>query len=97
LEPSTPRRRSANSLIKFRARTKVSATNNKKMSAERPAKTAICWFESGIQEVEVKRSLRHDHRKQQGHARREQIDCFPALRNLFRRSVIRETPTVHVS
>src|SRR5581483_2976817 len=47
-EPSTPSLRSANSLRRFRANTKVSATNRKKMSPDNAAKKISCWLLSGV-------------------------------------------------
>src|SRR5262249_4128848 len=47
-DPRTPRRRSAKSLSRFRARMKVNATNNRKTSAERAAKNRSCWLVSGF-------------------------------------------------
>src|SRR5437016_12490720 len=48
LDPSTPRRRSANNFSRLRANTKVSATNRRKTTAERVAKKRSCWLVSGL-------------------------------------------------
>src|SRR5712692_7982115 len=47
-DPSTPNRRSANSLIKLRARTKVKVTNRRKTTAERATKNTVCWLFAGL-------------------------------------------------
>src|SRR5919109_1383659 len=48
LDPSTPRRRSANNFSRLRANTNVSATNSRKTTAERVAKKRSCWLVSGL-------------------------------------------------
>src|SRR5258708_1879558 len=47
-DPSPPRRRSAKSLIKLRARTKVRVTNRRKTTAERATRNTICWLFAGL-------------------------------------------------
>src|SRR5579864_5042783 len=53
-EPSTPSRRSANSLSRLRASTNVSATKRRKINAERAKKTAISWLLPGRRNVRSK-------------------------------------------
>ena len=53
-EPSTPRRRSANSFSRLRIRTNVSATNNRKINAESAAKTTMSWLFPGRRKVSSK-------------------------------------------
>src|ERR1700690_231221 len=47
-DPRTPSLRSAKSFRRLRARTNVSATNRRKISAEREAKKSNCWLVFGF-------------------------------------------------
>src|SRR5438270_8499479 len=47
-DPSTPIRRSAKSLIRFRASTKVSVTNSRNTNADRAARKTVCCVVLGL-------------------------------------------------
>src|SRR5579863_8046152 len=47
-DPRTPSLLSAKSFNRFRARTNVSATNRRKINAEREAKNNSCWLVPGL-------------------------------------------------
>src|SRR5436190_15565922 len=47
-DPRTPSRRSANSLIRLRARTNVSVTNSRNTRAESAARKTVCWLLAGL-------------------------------------------------
>ena len=52
-EPSTPMRRSASSLSRLRSSTNVSATNNRKTSADNAVRRTVCCTPPGLRNVRL--------------------------------------------
>ena len=48
LDPSTPRRRSANNFSRLRQSTKVSTTNNRNTINESATRNTVCWLVAGL-------------------------------------------------